>query len=72
MCGAIYICNTQQKFNKRKGGNLSDLLRLLKKGRKIFICCPFRIALQLYYVTYRPTQFHAVQISKSVKPDWCN
>ena len=34
MCDAIYIGNTQQTFKKITGGHFSDLLRLLKNGKK--------------------------------------
>ena len=34
MCGAIYIGNTQQTFNKITDGHLSNLQRLLKNGQK--------------------------------------
>ena len=33
MCDAIYICNIQQIFKKRRGGNFSDILRLIKNGQ---------------------------------------
>ena len=34
MCDAIYIDNTQLTPKKRMDGHLSDLLRLLKNGKK--------------------------------------
>ena len=34
MCDAIYIGNTQQRLKKRMDGHFSDLLRLLKNGKK--------------------------------------
>ena len=34
MCDAIYIGNTQQTFKKRMESHFSDLLRLIKNGRK--------------------------------------
>ena len=34
MCDAIYIGNTQQTFKKRMDGDFSNLLRLLKNGKK--------------------------------------
>ena len=33
MCDAIYIGNTQQKFNKRMDGNFSDVHRMIKNGK---------------------------------------
>ena len=34
ICDAIYIGNNQQIFRKRMDGRFSDLLRLLKNGKK--------------------------------------
>ena len=34
MCDDIYIGNTQQNFKKIMDGHLSDILRLLKNGKK--------------------------------------
>ena len=34
MCNAIYIGNTQQTFKKIMDGHFSDLLRLLRNGKK--------------------------------------
>ena len=34
ICDAIYIDNTQQTFKKRMDCHFSDLLRLLKNGKK--------------------------------------